>query len=537
MSRAAPIVALAALLAMSSARAGEPTAARAYEQARRPYFALKASAERRRYRHHWLKAIAAFRQVATEHPGSREAQQALYSAADLWAGLYQVSRRSTDLEQAIAAYGRVAGEYPGGKLADDALWQRSRLELTLRHDRGAAARSIQQLLARYPQGDMATRAKIAWRDLAPALQGRGPADDDEGRPLVGRRDDAAPAVTLTALRHWANPSYSRVVLYLTGPAEARDRGEVGTSAAHRVVVDIAGASLGSGLASSRSFDDDLLSRARLETRPSGGVRLSLDLGKPAQHRLLVLENPYRVVVDAFTAEAPRDADATRPRRVVLDAGHGGHDSGARATTGLLEKDVTLALVRDVEKQLEARGIEVVLTRDDDRYVGLEERTAIANRAAADLFVSIHTNAYTDPKARGTETYYLDTTDDRFALKLAARENATQEEQVSDVQLSLADLATRVSARDSRALAMELQKSMIGALRHEGVRSRDLGVKGSLFYVLLGARMPAVLIETAFLSNPDEARLLGDPAQRRLLAAAIAQAIGARLASPMVAAAP
>jgi N-acetylmuramoyl-L-alanine amidase len=95
----------------------------------------------------------------------------------------------------------------------------------------------------------------------------------------------------------------------------------------------------------------------------------------------------------------------------------------------------------------------------------------------------------------------------------------------------------MTAKDSRALALELQKGMVSALRHEGVHTRDLGVKGSLFYVLLGARMPAVLIETAFLSNPDEARLLGDPAHRHVLAEAITQAIAARLATPMVAAAP
>jgi N-acetylmuramoyl-L-alanine amidase len=179
----------------------------------------------------------------------------------------------------------------------------------------------------------------------------------------------------------------------------------------------------------------------------------------------------------------------------------------------------------------------VLTRSDDRYVPLEERTAIANRADADLFISVHVNAHHDRRARGIETYYLDTTDDRYALRLAARENATQEEQVSEAQLALADLATKLNTQQSRALARGVQHELVTHLRSLNPRLRDLGAKGSLFYVLLGARMPAVLVEISFLSNPTEEKLLKSAAYRHRAAEAMARAIAERLSMPLVVARP
>jgi N-acetylmuramoyl-L-alanine amidase len=479
-------------LASAAHAAGGGPCAKAYEQARRTYRSLQSSVERQRHRHRWLEAIAAFNAVVADYPDAPQAPEALYTSGRLWAGLHRWSHRASDLDQAVSAFGRVAAEYPKSQVASE--------------------------------------ARKAWRAIAPGQPGGTARLDAVGpRALVGRRDEKGGPVTITALKHWSSASYSRVVLYLSGPAEAQS--QVGSPESPKVEIDVPGARLGSGLEADRALDDALLEGARLQSL-DGGVRLALELKRPARHRVLVLENPYRVVVDAFTsAPASPSAEPERKHRVVIDPGHGGHDGGARSPAGVQEKDVTLALARELEQQLTARGVEVVLTRSDDSYVGLEERTAIANRAAADLFISIHTNAHANRKARGIETYYLDTTTDRYALRLAARENATAEEQVSEVQLALADLATKLSARESRTLAAEVQRELVAGVGRKHPRTRDLGVKGSLFYVLLGARMPAVLVETAFLSNPEEGKLLSDAGFRRTAAASLARAIAGHLGAP------
>jgi len=150
---------------------------------------------------------------------------------------------------------------------------------------------------------------------------------------------------------------------------------------------------------------------------------------------------------------------------------------------------------------------VVLTRKDDRYVPLDERTRIANEARADLFVSVHCNAARRRKLAGVETWTLNVASNRYAARLATFENADAERTVSDLRLILADLATRANATDARELAQSVQSSLVRNLRGRAARVEDHGVKQALFYVLLGTRMPAILVETGFISNPsEEARL-------------------------------
>lgn len=212
------------------------------------------------------------------------------------------------------------------------------------------------------------------------------------------------------------------------------------------------------------------------------------------------------------------------KKVVLDPGHGGSDPGAVGIGGILEKDLTLDLARRLKKKLEKLGLEVKLTRESDRFVALEERTAIANTARADLFISLHFNAHKVKKLSGIETFYLDLTDDRYSLKLAARENATSEKSISDLQYILADLALKSHVEDSAVLARQVQSSLVGSLRKRYKKVRDLKVKYALFYVLLGARMPAILVEASFISNPDEGARCADKTYRERLAEAIARGV-------------
>ena len=153
------------------------------------------------------------------------------------------------------------------------------------------------------------------------------------------------------------------------------------------------------------------------------------------------------------------------------------------------------------------GIEVVLTRKDDRFVSLEDRTAIANAENADLFVSLHMNASPNHDARGLETYYLDNTTDEASSRLAARENGTARNKVSDLQFILSDMTQNMKLEDSITLADRLQRSLVRTMARQMAGVRDLGVKKALFYVLVGARMPSVLVEMFFITNRSEGRAM------------------------------
>ncbi|MFN7135806.1 MAG: N-acetylmuramoyl-L-alanine amidase, partial [Myxococcales bacterium] len=228
---------------------------------------------------------------------------------------------------------------------------------------------------------------------------------------------------------------------------------------------------------------------------------------------------------AATANIPLSVQAgLKVKRVVIDPGHGGHDTGAIGPTGVKEKDATLGIALKLKAQLERQGLEVFLTREDDRFVALEDRARFANKRRGDLFLSIHCNAHASPKMRGIETYTLNVTADKYAIRLAARENASTERTVSDLQFILADLATKANTSESRRLAKAVQASLVSAHAQEKARPRDLGVKQALFYVLLGAKMPAVLVETAFLSNPTDEQRLGQDEYQQRLAEAIAQGV-------------
>lgn len=199
----------------------------------------------------------------------------------------------------------------------------------------------------------------------------------------------------------------------------------------------------------------------------------------------------------------------RVRRIVIDPGHGGKDPGAMAH-GLREKDITLNVARKTAAWLRNKyEYEVILTRERDTSLPLEERTAIANTRKADLFVSIHVNAHPSDSVRGVETFYLNLATNTEAMRVAARENATTTHNISDLQDILSELMQNSKIQESSVLADYVQNSLVSGLRDNRYETEDLGVKQAPFYVLIGAEMPAVLAEISFLSNRAEASLLRD----------------------------
>jgi N-acetylmuramoyl-L-alanine amidase len=195
-------------------------------------------------------------------------------------------------------------------------------------------------------------------------------------------------------------------------------------------------------------------------------------------------------------------------KIVVDAGHGGHDTGTIGPNGLQEKDLVLDVALKLGKLLENKlGAEVVYTRDDDTFIPLETRTAIANKEQADLFISIHANSSSDQTARGVETYYLNFTSSPDALEVAARENAVSEQSIHELQDLVKKIALKEKIEESREFAADVQKSLYTGLNARNPGERNRGVKKAPFVVLIGANMPSILAEISFVSNPrDEKKL-------------------------------
>jgi len=195
-------------------------------------------------------------------------------------------------------------------------------------------------------------------------------------------------------------------------------------------------------------------------------------------------------------------------KIVVDAGHGGHDTGTIGPNGLQEKDLVLDVALKLGKLLENKlGAEVVYTRDDDTFIPLETRTAIANKEQADLFISIHANSSDDPTARGVETYYLNFTSRADALEVAARENAVSEQSIHELQDLVKKIALKEKIGESREFATDVQRSLYAGLSAKSPNLRNRGVKKAPFVVLIGANMPSILAEISFVSNPDDAKKL------------------------------
>ncbi len=241
---------------------------------------------------------------------------------------------------------------------------------------------------------------------------------------------------------------------------------------------------------------------------------------------------------AFDAAAPDGTGSTMARvlglrvhRIVIDAGHGGHDSGTLGPYGLEEKNVVLDVALRLGKLLHERlGAQVIYTRRSDTFVPLQARTAIANRAKADLFLSIHANSSPDEDARGVETYFLNFTASPDALAVAARENAVSDRSVYELSNIVRKIALSDKIDESRTLAMDVQQSMYQNLERGNSRFRNRGVKKAPFVVLIGAHMPSILAEISFLTNTSDAAELRRPAYRQRIAESIYKGVAAYVES-------
>jgi N-acetylmuramoyl-L-alanine amidase len=340
------------------------------------------------------------------------------------------------------------------------------------------------------------------------------------------------------VRHWSYPDYTRVVVETTKPVKVK------TSLQHlsadrradrpeRLYVDLGELWVGRRYLEGIELGDGLLQGVRLGQNTLRTTRLVLDLEHYEQHRLFTLEHPNRVVIDVYghrrrskrgdLPEAQLPPGQRPVHTVVIDPGHGGRDPGAIGVGGAREKVITLKIAKTLGKKLVKRGFDVRYTRDDDRTISLEERTAIAEAARADLFVSIHANSAPRRSLHGIETYYLDKNHERHSLTVAARENGITRDQVDDLQRTLARLRVSELSAYSHRLANLVQTELVAGLPRR-YRVNDLGVKKGPFYVLFLSDTPAILVEAGFITNRAEAKRLRDDAYIDALAGQMAEGV-------------
>ncbi len=274
--------------------------------------------------------------------------------------------------------------------------------------------------------------------------------------------------------------------------------------------------------------------------PPSLVRGAGSNGSGSRSKALKSSTTKPDLIQPSSVPAPtRDGQATLTRalglkigRIVIDAGHGGHDTGTIGPTGLMEKDLCLDVALRLGKIIQQRlpGADVVYTRSDDTFVPLEERTHIANEAKADLFISIHANSSHDHGARGIETYYLNLKGSPDAMEVASRENATAQESVHDLEDLVKKIARSEKIDESREFAADIQDSLAKRIQKQYKPVKDRGVRKAPFVVLIGADMPSILTEISFLSNPADEQLLKKPDHRQRVAEGLYQGVASYLQS-------
>ena len=516
----------------------------------------------------WLLVADAFNDVVARYPDSPLASEALWRMS--W--IYGRQGRAGDeaaAQRQLLIYRDLVQRYPSSPHAPEALL---RLAVGAEDEGGARAASLYaRLLQQYPGTPQASLARNRLAEvrranpaLAEVVDASPKADSGAAASARPRRDktppppereepppsaelaaDLAGLAMLTGVRHYSDKTHTRVVLDLDR-AVSYSTGEAKTPA--RLFIDLQGVEKPELLDGAKVAGREqvipiaggAVSQLRVGLNRPGVVRVVMDFAGDPRYTLFTLDRdnePYRIVIDVPTATvASRVNDSRRPpetrgdsitqqlglgvRRIVLDPGHGGTDPGAIGRTGVTEKQITLELSKALASRLRASGYEVQLTRETDTTVSLEDRTAVANRVDADLFISVHVNSARNRKLRGFETYYLNLANDPTAAETAARENAAGGGSLGDLSETLEQIVKNEFQSESGSLARSIQDSLVMQVSKNYQNVRDLGVKTAPFFVLVGAEMPAVLIEASFVSNEEEEAWLKSSAYRSSVAEAI-----------------
>jgi N-acetylmuramoyl-L-alanine amidase len=498
-------------------------------------------------------AVAAYRAIVSEYPSSRHGDDALFH-------VLEIARASGDRRRAAEAGRRYLEAFPGSARAAE-------VRRLLRGPAPAQAVSLptapppglaRVFNLRFWSGESSTRVVLDVEKQVALRYDRIQAPDRLWVDLVGTRlhpnltDRSFPVGDGLLRQVRVAQNREDVVRIVLDFKEVRDHSVFYLDNPTRVVIDVRGAprpqmaSADAPIPAAPNADQAAEQRLPARRVPLvAAPELPAAPARPLPAPLEIESEPVRLNPRAPTrAEAfvPSPPQANRAgsyslarqlglgaRTIVIDAGHGGHDPGTIGSGGLQEKEVVLDVALRLEKLVRKHlGAEVILTRGTDQFVPLEERTAIANSKGADLFLSIHANSSRSPRPRGIETYFLSFAADPHAEAVAARENAISAATMKDLQNLVKAIALNSKLDESRDFASSVQESMVAGLRPYYPQVEDRGVRTAPFYVLIGANMPSILAEIAFVSHPDEERMLRKSEHRERVAWSLCEGVRAYL---------
>ena len=502
-----------------------------YSQAADCYQSLLQSSRKMKYRDNWMRCIDKLDSVYRTNPAGRHAAASLFMTGKLYAGLYKYSNRKPDLLAAYDRFDRVVDQFPKSQYKVKAVSNIDAMPAWAKKKTSVG------------KDDVSKTIEVGSRRAA------------AGKPSVIPKGkiQSGGLGTVHDLRFWSNPNYTRIVIDASRETAYYHnllKKDPSLKKPQRLYVDLKQSRLGKHIKKKIPINDDLLMDARAGQFTRDSVRVVVDIKSFKTYKIFSLKDPFRIVIDVWGSKADKPATQQKPQvtlkkngklptsalakqlalgisRIIIDPGHGGRDYGASGyLKGVYEKDVVLQISHRLAKKIRRQlDCQVFMTRDRDKFLTLEERTAIANTKNADLFISIHTNSHRNREAFGIETYFLNLATDDEAIRVAAIENATSTKNISDLQNILFDLVQNAKINESSRLAGHVQDAMISHLKGKRYsRIKDKGVKQAPFYVLLGAQMPAVLVETSFISNPRECKRLVNPKYQERLCEAIVQGI-------------
>ena len=547
----------------------EVPAEKNYKAAKVRYNRFMANPRQWGQRHRWKTLIKEFDGLARNYPRSKRADDALYLSAGLYTSLHNYSGWSSDLQQAVKRYKMLLKGYEQSRLADDALYNMGVISLKLK-DEKKARQEWRRLLHDFPKSDMRARAQASLNRLsAPETTGAvGQNRTPRKKPKITKQQFSQSAgqrsiahsvkakktkrrdlSRVLDMRHWSSPTYTRVVIDLDRETDFTKgilKDKHNSKKTKSIYLNLKDAVIPE-VSKELPINDGILQRVKIAQFNNHTVRAVVHVGDIHHYKIFALSHPPRIVIDVIGGDYKKSRKngkkwsskkTSRPEipslaqqlglgvgTIVLDAGHGGKDPGALSASGAREKDVVLDITKRLKVVLlERLKCRVVTTRDNDRYIPLEERTVVANTKKADLFVSIHANASRNRRVNGVETYFLNLSTDKEAMELAALENATSTKNIGQLQSILNDLMKNSKIKESSRLAGCVQNSLVKRLRKSHNDIKDLGVKQAPFYVLIGAQMPSVLVEVSFISNKKEAQRLATKAYRQKIAEGLADGI-------------
>ena len=519
------------------------------------YKTLRNSSLKQKKATEWLNCIRRYESIYKVHPDSSWAPAGMYKAARLYLTLSRLSGKDIYKNQAVDLLTRLRNKYPGSAYKSRAKSLLKSIKATPR----LYTKKIKHIRSkkRLTKNDALIKKFIRSKKDLPAKQK--PVAIKPAPAKAGSRGDA----TITDLRFWSNPEYTRIVVNADDERNYSHRllkkdPDI-NKPFQRLYIDIEQSKLGKGVADHTQINDNLLNQARAGQYLPHTVRVVIDIKSFKNYKIFSLKDPFRIVIDVWgkgsnggpvsssdrniadsgkseklsrvTTDNLKSSDITRQfalgvKKIVIDPGHGGSDPGAPGYyKNVWEKDIVLKLAKKLAVILRNRlNCTVVLTRSTDKKLTLEERTAIANTKRADLFISLHCNAAKNRRLKGIETYILNLATDEQAIAVAARENATSKKNISDLEYILSDLMKNAKIEESTRLANLVQNSLVKGLKKKYSGINNLGVKQAPFYVLLGARMPSILIEASFISNKTEGKRLMSDTYQTAISSAIADGV-------------